>query len=346
MSDCLLCPNPLQQHERQCCVACVAHVRAELEDIGITYALLPAELEHHADEHIPGGDALVMLAPGSTGWAAVEALLHAPGEWTGERWDITAGQAAFAHYADENATDPPAVLFDLSRWQDDWADIRGETTGPARLIDVVTWLMRRLDWAAAHHPAFDEFAHDVHLMTVRLQIATATADWPLLGARCQYDDTLLVREYRDPKPCSHGPRPDYERRSCLHPDGTSRPEPANLARTRWFDRLAIWETTHKRCDQGGLAPLWRCSRCRRRYTNDEYRLALRKQAGTSVGWMPLHLAADFAGVGEKDLRNWIDRGQVGALCNLRWHDDKAVRSGPLMVFWADVLVRIAARKAA
>lgn len=347
MSDCILCAKPLSDHERQTCTRCIGRVRADLATIAATYALLPDELEHHPDDPIPGGDALVMLAPGSTGSAAIKALLNAPGEWTGDKWDIAAGEPTFAHYADENPADPPTILFDLSRWQDDWAESRDEKPGRPTMTDVVGWLTLRLTWAGEQHPAFDEFAVDVHRMLVRLQISTATGEWPLYGARCQYDDTLLVREYRDPEPCKHGAQPAYERRVVGVDDrGRDVLEPASEALFRWLDAIETWQTQHEHCDQGGLTAMWHCLRCRRRYNDEEYRLALRKQAGAAVGWMPLHLAADLAGVSQKDLRNWMDRGHIAALCNLRWHDDKAVRTGPLMVFWADVLVRVAARKAA
>lgn len=56
----------------------------------------------------------------------------------------------------------------LDFWCRDWADLRGEGLPPLRTARerspaglLARWLSDRLDWALQHHPALDEFAHDV-----------------------------------------------------------------------------------------------------------------------------------------------------------------------------------------
>lgn len=160
MSDCLLCPNSLQQHERQCCTACVAHVRAELEELEERYALLAVEAEHHPADAIPGGPAMVAMAAGSSGVMQVRA-------WASGQDD--------GYLADEWAKDGASISFELARWEDEIRRLRRDpaaVVAPARfardhdtelrtLHSAVTYLTRNLDWAAAWCDVFDDLAKDV-----------------------------------------------------------------------------------------------------------------------------------------------------------------------------------------
>lgn len=317
MNACIVCAGDLAEHEPQTCIRCLGATRRDLAAIVECYALLPDELEHHATERIPGGDALVMLAPGSLGWTPIRAMLHCDDDP-----DRPIPESAYAHLADENPADPSPVAFELSRWDDDWRDIRDDDVrSSADLASIIASLNTRLGWAADHHAAFDEFAGDVHRLLTRVQVATAMADWPQTGARCTYCDVPLVRAYDEPKPCGHtGDEAEHS--------------------SRWDDELKAWVGG---CRQGGLTENWTCTKCRRRYTPAEYRLALRKQG--TYGWMPVHIAAEFAERTGKQIRKWVENGCIGARCGVRYVDlgdgPKAVRTGPLMVWWPDILERLA-----
>lgn len=154
---CVVCARSLRLDESQTCARCVGVVRSDLATIAETYVLLPAELVHHGDEPIPGGDALVQLAPGSP-----------------------------SSDHDALASDPESVVTTLAAWEDDWRVTFGfAAAGPATVTDAVGFLSRQVGRAASSHPAFDEFARDVRRLVVRLQVTTATGDWPLRApVRC------------------------------------------------------------------------------------------------------------------------------------------------------------------
>jgi len=52
----------------------------------------------------------------------------------------------------------------LWSWARDWRTYRhvGEVGPEPDLVSVVTWLRNRVDWAADHHPAIDDFADEVY----------------------------------------------------------------------------------------------------------------------------------------------------------------------------------------
>jgi hypothetical protein len=51
-----------------------------------------------------------------------------------------------------------AVATELEFWVTDWADIRREGRPLPTVPRLAEWLLDRLEWACAHHPAIDEFA--------------------------------------------------------------------------------------------------------------------------------------------------------------------------------------------
>lgn len=60
-----------------------------------------------------------------------------------------------------------AVATELEFWARDWADARGERLPLPTVRALAPWLLDRLDWACAEHPALDEFAAKLtHLRTV------------------------------------------------------------------------------------------------------------------------------------------------------------------------------------
>jgi hypothetical protein len=179
MTACILCARDLAGTEIQTCVRCLGRVRSGLVRVERLFALLPAMLTDMSgsgltvlvrgeDLHgLPAEDVLVMLGPGSPSGSG-------------------------------HPSDPPAVAFELAWWARDWAEVRGEASGlPVSVPQSVAWLSQRAGWAAAHHPAFDEFASDVRRIMLRLEDVTAMSERPETGPPCPYCRASLLREFTD-----------------------------------------------------------------------------------------------------------------------------------------------------
>lgn len=157
---CCVCGNHLAAADTQTCIWCVGRVRRDLRTIVELYALLPAQMVeanlsnwrvtdgHSADTSVPGGDALVMLAGGST---------HSNGEGRQDmEWS--------------SQDDPEPILPLLATWEDDWRSVRKEhAAGYATMTTVAAYLDGKHAWAAAEHPAFDEYAADLARVRARLE---------------------------------------------------------------------------------------------------------------------------------------------------------------------------------
>lgn len=198
---CIVCNRDLDQRDGpQTCIRCLGRVRSSLTGIVDAYALLPAELIEAggtsfepiptgpAESRILGGDALVLLAPGSEGahWAR--------GDWHDK-----------PPVNDNLPSDPQPPLAVLAGWEDDWRSILGlPAAGPATMATVTRFLHDHLGWAAQHHPAFDEFATDVYRLRVRLEQVTKTSHAPVRGIGCPECGETLIRRYADPDPCPNG----------------------------------------------------------------------------------------------------------------------------------------------
>jgi hypothetical protein len=149
-------PHLLRDHETQTCARCVAVARSNLIAIERDHAFLQAEMlarvgaatppdptgRHGDQEPMLGGDILVMLGPGSARWHS-------------------------------DPVDVDSVLGVLERWERDWRISFGEPAAdkPATINRVALYLLRRLQKAAAEHPAFDEFHQDVRIMKSWLEMA-------------------------------------------------------------------------------------------------------------------------------------------------------------------------------
>lgn len=134
----------------------ISYVRRTLIRIEQLYALLPHELAGRAGasvpmdpswiragaEPMPGGDILVMLGPGSTGW--------------------------------HDTPDTDSILGTLERWNTDWRITLHQpaATTPATVSRCITGLVRMLT-VAARHPAccFDQFADDMQTLHDQLERA-------------------------------------------------------------------------------------------------------------------------------------------------------------------------------
>lgn len=269
---CALCGEDLELTELVTCTACLAGVRADLAGIRRCYLLLPAMLGQPAavslgtvmgigndEAPIPGGDALVMLGPGTA-------------------------MATDGRPFEGDPDDPPVVAFELATWCEDWAGIRREHRWPITVPGCVAWLGgARLSWAGSYHPAFGDFATEMARILGRLEAATGMLDTPEHGASCPYCGTTLQRAYSDTgRRCSHR-RPDWRLGTVALPSGHLGPQRLETVPDRDV-RMAAWAAEHARCDLGGRVDDWSCPRCRRAFDRDQYTLAL---AGTLQRDTPL-----------------------------------------------------------
>lgn len=156
-APCIVCSQPLADHETQTCSHCITQARRNLIDIEQDYMLLEAELLDRAgaatppdptgvradNSYMPGGDILVMLGPGSTGWHETEPV------------------------------DVDSVLGVLERYDRDWRITFHELAAQdAPTVSGVTlYLLRHLAKAAAEHPTFQEFHQDMRIMRSWLELA-------------------------------------------------------------------------------------------------------------------------------------------------------------------------------
>lgn len=100
---------------------------------------------------LPGGDALVLLGPGSEGLAE-------DGETSRD-------------------SDTSSVAFDLAFWERTWRDARNEPRGQShrpkvQVRQAASYLEVHARWAARNHPGFADYLDDLRLLHDRLERAT------------------------------------------------------------------------------------------------------------------------------------------------------------------------------
>lgn len=176
---CGVCRHRLGTDEATTCRACVADVRAHLDAVEHAYALLPALLVglgsnapqpgggRASERPLPGGDVLVLLAPGSSAlerWRAWRADPDRDPDWD----------------QDDRPGDPPSAAYALGRWEDDWRRVRREpaAAGPHTVPGAAAYLHLRLAWAARRHPGFAEFTADLTALRRRIEVAARLDDRP------------------------------------------------------------------------------------------------------------------------------------------------------------------------
>jgi hypothetical protein len=235
---------------------------------------LDDQAAHHASDHLmPGGEAMVALAP----VASPEA--NAWRVWTGEH-----GLAPYPdHVAEEDPDDlwPPLQL--LLFWSEQWRSERGaETDLRPTLVTEATWLRGVLGWALGQH-GWADFAGDVAGARRKLEGIVHAGRANRHGVRCLSCNHPLVRRSRD----RHEP---------AHCDGHG----------------GVCVIPHRRCphDRGGLDDHWHCSECGRWYTEDDYRLAVAHAHRAWAEWLPAEDCALRAGVTPATLRKRASRGVV------------------------------------
>lgn len=194
---CGVCRHRLGVDELATCRACVADTRAHLGAIEHAYGILPQLLDtlgsnapqpgrgRTAERPLPGGDVLVLLAPGSSASERMRAWLRDPEH--DPDWD-----------QDDRPADPPSVAYELGRHEDDWRRLRGEAAAAAAAtVTSAAWYLRsRLTWAARRHPGFAEFALDLRALRHRVERAAGLDDRPeRAGVPCFGCGGQLERRY-------------------------------------------------------------------------------------------------------------------------------------------------------
>lgn len=178
LENCIICGRPLDEYEPQTCYRCYHQVRALIGDIVALYAELPDVIGHltglrssampsekHPTPGMPGGDALVMMGPGSEG------------------------------RADNSRTvrdgDPHSVSGILGAWEDAWRAERRETGAPqlATVKTAAAYLLGHVQWASNTSPGFKDFARDLQHLKGRMRVVTGQISPPVRSdARCLGDD--------------------------------------------------------------------------------------------------------------------------------------------------------------
>lgn len=225
---------------------------------------------------IPGGEAMVLIGPtggsGSRSWYAQ----HPPPEDFGEG--------------------PTAPAWVLGNWRIEWEGLTGTPGGQPRTIGgsaaYLADMLSRMSQRPAAKP--DAFARDVSSVRYHLEEVLYDGERSAKGAPCVHCGSALVRVPTDPRPCActraWGPHAPHNDEVCC--------------------RRCRAEERHAAHEQGGLADTWQCLRCRRRYTESEYRYAVNV---TYLMHSPTLTAAQLSlktGTPVGTIRVWGTRGLI------------------------------------
>lgn len=198
---CCLCSHSLPHELRQTCLACVGEFKTNLADIVSMYGRLPgvlvegrfpasSEAERTAgsgEPTMPGGDALVMFAPGGAGS------------------DTPTRRGNRDHAADEFTADSQSVQGVLATMEDDWRNLqRHPAGGPSAVDSSVAYLTSQADRIAQVYSEFPVAADDIRSLRTRLEIVVGLQEWPVEGAPCFDCGCDLIRKYEKPKRAASG----------------------------------------------------------------------------------------------------------------------------------------------
>lgn len=312
---CPVCSNSLTESDPiNGCEKCLTRSREDLAAILVLYAELPTLLGHVKSPRydqgrsgsdgasLPGGDALVLLGPGSVGnrsrlgddyepdpainperwW-----VLGRVGPLTRFEW-LEAERVRFGkeHTADNSEDDATSVAWRLMTWEEDFRYTRGDPyehkprSTRAVVEDAAAYLQVHARWAATSHDAFPDFAADIRALLGSVRSALQLTDRRVVAeAECFDCGGDLIRTVG-------GRRDDEERKDM-----------------RGFD-------------DEGYSDDWTCDKCGERYDAARYLLALRAklEAIPRSGWvLPAQAAADLK-LNPKTVRSWADRRLIASVC--------------------------------
>lgn len=222
---------------------------------------------------LPGGDALVALAPVANleSWEYAQATTERTGR------ELTA-----ADLEDPDNLWPPLqrLVFwseALRREHDSEWDTRPTIATEAQYL---RWM---LDWLWDNEPAWDDFAGDVAAVKTALETILTAGKRTTKGVPCLSCGTDLVRPNADPR------RVD----ECDGHDG-------------------VCHLPHARCphDRGGQRDWWKCPGCDRWYPEEDYRRAVAELAAVNADWLTLEQVVDRTGAKGGTVKVWATRGRV------------------------------------
>lgn len=196
---CLPCPEPHcttcnREHAQVTCPGCLAMARHNLANVQELTSHLGAQARHgrqafHTHNHVPGGDALVLLAPGSHRDAQRGQLLHR-----------TTLDLDTSHTLDEQRDDPRPPLAVLVHWEARWRAQRGQQhpEGPPPTVEeVCTYLASQLHLIAATR-LFTPLAQALARTVLHLEDVLYDGDRPDTSrVPCWECGTRLVKVYTD-----------------------------------------------------------------------------------------------------------------------------------------------------
>lgn len=194
-TGCLPCTEPHcttchRTHAETTCAACLSMARHNLAQVAAMTHRLPDEAGDgrqalHTGTGIPGGDALVLLAPGNTKAQQHGQLLHRR----------TCGLDT-THLQDEHTGDPRPPLAVLTAWAYAWhAHTRQPNTLPTTVADAVAYLDQHLHHMARTH-LFPLLARDLTNLAHRLEDVLHDGYRPEVSrVPCWECGTRLVKQY-------------------------------------------------------------------------------------------------------------------------------------------------------
>ena len=314
------------------CPTCVGNTRTILDDIRWTCRHLRWQAVNGgrdgrlvAGAPIPGGDAMIMIAP-----AGPE---HENLIWS-------------THIDDDHRPDdavPPLLV--LAGWAEQVRHWSGHTdTGRVTITGLTGYLTDQLNrFAQADDgPDWDGFNTQMGALLRQLERILHDEQAPEHGVSCFECGRTLVRKFGKPSRCRHATPATrlvaYANRLAALGYPELGPTPAEVFATR----LPCGD-----CDQGGIidpsvGQSWECTGCAKQYTPGEYGNAVRRDLATrgptGDGWTHITMAAEAASTmtghvfAAATVRRWMDRGKVGSVC--RWVPGASW--GLRLVFWPDV----------
>jgi hypothetical protein len=277
--------------------------------------LLHDQAVHRASHHdMPGGDALVMLAPVASpeawenrretierAWLNAEPKPGVGGYWDWEQdcWvERDDSREEFPPCDDDANWEPPlqTMLF----WSEAWR-LEHNATIDLRptVVSEAGWLGELIGWAYDHEPHFADFAADMANVRRRLEAVLYAGERDQHGvAPCDQCGHRLIRE-------------TDERRDCGC-DGFSTPTDHSLHRANLCClacRTRLGEG-HARHDQGGLRDRWVCTGCWRVYNRDEYDELIARDSRDNATALTVDKLVERFDVTVGQVRMWALRGHV------------------------------------
>lgn len=312
---CPVCSNSLTESDPvHGCEKCLTRSREDLAAILVLYTELPTLLGHVKSPRydqgrggsdgvsLPGGNALVLLGPGSVGNRSRLGDDYEPDPATHpERWWLLgrvgpltrldwleAERARYGkeHTADNSENDATSVAWRLMTWEEDFRYTRGDLyehkprSIHAVVEDAAAYLQVHARWAATSHDAFPDFAADISALLASVRSILQLTD-----------------------------RREVAEAECFDCGG-------DLLRTVGTRRDDSERDDMRGFEDEGYSDDWTCEKCGERYDAARYMLALRArlEAIPRSGWVLPEQAAKDLKLNPKTIRTWARRGIVAAAC--------------------------------